>query len=199
MSAFEIVTTTLDLFGEHMLAWATVVLVILILLQNRENKRHYRSVTKPAIVVHAEANDGESLIRFKNWGGGPAVDVHALLGRADEDRPNARMIDLGLMAPYGEHVQSLGSLDGAFGSSFKVALYYRDSDNIAHHYDFILTPRAVNDVSIVGEEHEAIKAPSKTGWRGGRRSGHSQSQSPAPAKSAKPPAPGETGWRGGGR
>lgn len=169
MSVFEIVTTTLDLFGEHMLAWSTVVLVILILKQNRDNKRHYRSVTQPAIVVHAEANEDESLIRFKNWGGGPAVDVHALLGGVDEASPNARMIDLGLMPPYGEHAQSLGSLDGAFGASFKVALYYRDSDNVAHHYDFILTPRAANDVSIVGEEHEAIKTRGKTGWRGGKR------------------------------
>lgn len=169
MSVFESVTTFLDLFGEHMLAWATVVLVILILRQNRENKRHHRSVTQPTIVVTAEANDGESLIRFKNWGGGPAVDVHALLGGADEDRPNARMIDLGLMPPYGEHAQSLGSLDGAFGASFKVALYYRDSDNVAHHYDFILTPRAANLVSIVGEEHEAIKPSGRTGWRGGKR------------------------------
>ena len=169
MTVFEWVTVSLDLFGEHMLAWATAVLVILLLKQNRDSLRHHRIVTQPTIVVTAEAVEENALIRFKNWGGGPAVDVHALLGGAEDAQPRDRMIDLGLMPPYGEHLQSLGPLDGAFGGSFKVALYYRDSDNVAHHYDFILSPRAANAVSIVGEEHQEIKPSRGVARRGLKR------------------------------
>ncbi len=165
MTPFEIVTLVLDLFGEYMLAISTAVLVILILRQNRNDRRQRRSATQPAIVVNAETGENDVMIHFTNWGGGTAVDVHALLGDVDDDKPRARMIDLGLMHPHGEHAQSLGPIDGTFGASFKVALYYRDSDDVAHHYDFVLSPRAANAVSIVGEEHHEIKPSRGIGRR----------------------------------
>lgn len=153
-----VIIELIDLFGEELLAVATTMMAILIMRQNRENEAYYQRLTRPTIVVNTEKRGDEALLRFKNWGGGPALGVRALIGDDDdEESGGALAIDLGLMPPSGEHVESLGPAEGAFAFPYRVALYYSDREDIAHFYDLVVNPHISTAVSVVGEEHREAK------------------------------------------
>ncbi len=153
-----VIIELIDLFGEELLAVATTMMAILIMRQNRENEAYYQRLTRPTIVVNTEKRGDEALLRFKNWGGGPALGVRALVGDDDDEEVGGALaVDIGLMPPSGEHVESLGPAEGPYAFPFRVALYYSDREDIAHFYDLVVNPHIATAVSVVGEEHREAK------------------------------------------
>ena len=151
-----VVITIIDLFGEELLAVASAAMAILILRRSREDEAHYKRLARPTIIVNTENRSENLFIRFKNGGGGPALDVRALVGD-DDDEGGAWAVDIGLIPPSGERVESLGPLEGAFAFPFRVALYYSDREDVAHFYDLVVNPRIPTAVSVVGEEHQETR------------------------------------------
>lgn len=149
----EVVIEILDLIGESLLAVVTTAMVILIMRQNRENEAYYKRLTRPTIVINTEKVGENLFLRFKNWGGGPALDVRALVGD-DDDEGGPLAVNLGLMPPSGEHAEPLGPVEGAFAFPFRVALYYGDREDVAHFYDLVANPHIPTAVSVVGEAHQ---------------------------------------------
>ena len=141
MSAFWTAAIVIDTAGELVASFATTIIVILVYRKMLWDRRHQRRMARPDVIAWRETQESGFLLKFKNLGGSPAIDAHALVGGDEHTGGDAAFVDIGLMEPYAERVHFVPP--STSGHPVSVSVYYRDGDGATHQEEYVIRPHTL--------------------------------------------------------
>ena len=143
MNLFWTVATVLDTIGELIVAFATTFLVVLVYRKIVWDKLHQQRLARPDVIAWRELRESGYALKFKNLGGSPAIDAHALVGGDPETGGDAAFVDIGLMEPYAEREHLVSPSDGVAPQPVSVSVYYRDGNGVTHQEEYVIRPQTL--------------------------------------------------------
>ena len=143
MNLFWTIATVLDTVGELVVAFATTFLVVLVYRKALWDRQHQQRLARPDVIAWRELRESGYALKFKNLGGSPAIDAHALVGGDPETGGDAAFVDIGLMEPYAEREHLVPPSGGAVRQSVSVSVYYRDGNGVTHQEEYVIRPQTL--------------------------------------------------------
>ncbi len=152
MSLFWTTASLMDTIGELIVSFSTIGIVVLVYRKMVWDKRRQQRMARPDVIAWKELRESGYALKFKNLGGSPAIDAHALVGGDEETGGDAAFVNIGLMEPHAEREHFVPPSSAPPGKPVPVSVYFRDANGAAHQEQYVIRTQTLMRANELSED-----------------------------------------------